>query len=140
MSDYSQSDTDEEMTPPPIPTIQSVFEPVLRDSDTGSDSSQDTFERTFIYESSDGSDDDDHANNINSLTNHLVENGVIELDSENEASTGTSSEMAHEIEDALEIEPEALDYESSSSSSDDPPYGPNSSVQKSMATKGRRHH
>ena len=135
MSDYSQSDTDEEMTPPPIPTIQSVFEPVLRDSDTGSDSSsQDTFERTFIYESSDGSDDDDHANNINSLTNH-----VMQLDSESNASTETSSEMAHELEDALEIEPEALDYDSSSS--DDPPYGPNTSIQKSMAiSKGRRHH
>ena len=130
MSDYSQSDTDEEMTPPPIPTIQSVFnqEPVLSDHDTSS-SSQDTFKRTFIYNSSDDDSENDYANNhINSLTNHLVENGVIELDSENEASTG----------DALEIEPEALDYDSSSS--DDPPYGPNSSVQKSMATKGRRHH
>ena len=132
MSDYSQSDTDEEMTPPPIPTIQSVFnqEPVLSDHDTSS-SSQDTFERTFIYDSS---DDDDLANN-----NKLVEHGVMQL-SESQASTGTSSEMAHDLEDALEIEPEALDYESSSSSDDNPPYGPNSSVQKTMAMKFRRPH
>ena len=137
MSDYSQSDTDEEMTPSPIPTIQTVFnqEPVLSDHDTNS--SQETFERTFIYDSE--NDSEDANNHINSLTNHLVENGVIELDSENEASTGTSSEMAHDLEDALEIEPEALDYDSSSS--DDPPYGANTSIQKSMAiSKGRRPH